>query len=152
MKILTTLLSFLFFSWAYAQENLTAAGADAGGAGGTASFSIGLVAYSSGGVQILVSQGVQQAHGLSFPAIFSSKLQFSIYPNPATTVVSVEVKSPDYAGLDYQLCSVDGKILSSKKATSHRTGFVVSQFAAGTYFLRVLQNRQPVHSFKFIKN
>lgn len=146
-----TLLSFLCLASVHSQEASTAAGADATGAGGSASYSIGQVSYVETAKNISVSQGVQQAYQIPFATILGINLRLSIYPNPATNIFSVEVKNLDYASLRYQVHDLRGNLLASRKAISHRTDFVIAHFAAGTYILQVFQNNEQVKSFKVIK-
>lgn len=152
MKISTTLFSLLCIACVHSQDAGTAAGAEATGPGGTASFSIGQVAYTTEQKNVSVTQGVQQSYQIPFATIVGINLRLSIYPNPVADVLRVEVKNIDYPGLQFQLYDLSGKLLASKKSAGYQTNFIMTHFSAGTYLLQVSENNKPVKSFKVIKN
>lgn len=152
MKIFATLLLFLCVSRVHAQEAITAAGTDAIGFGGSASYSVGQVCFIETGTTASVSQGVQQSYQIPFVTIAGINLRLSIYPNPATDILYVEVKNMEYPGLQYQLYDINGRLLASKKAVAFQTCFIMAHFVAGTYILQVSQNNQQVKSFTILKN
>ena len=151
-KIYTTLIFFLCLPCIYSQEACTSACADATGIGGTVNFSVGQVGYTCEGTNISISQGVQQAKQIPFATIVGINLRISIYPNPTTGILYVEVKNNDYPGLQFQLYDLNGKLLESKNAAANQTGFVMKYLAAGTYILQITENNKQVRSFKVIKN
>ena len=90
-----TLLTFTFFlSTVSAQESVNATGGDASGSGGSASYSVGQVVYTTNvGTNGSVSQGVQQPYEISVvTAIEEAKginLTVTAYPNPTTDYLSL---------------------------------------------------------------
>lgn len=156
-----TKLTFLFLagiglSGLQAQDATTASGGDASGAGGSATYSVGQVAYTS--IETAsgsVNQGVQQPYKVSAIGINTNPdidLLMSVYPNPSTTLINLSVQNMDLSNLSYQLFDVQGKLLVSQKITNSQTSIVVEEYATGSYFLNVINNKTELKSFKIIKN
>ncbi len=155
------LLAFTFsLSTATAQESVNATGGDASGSGGSASWSVGQVAYqthtgTSGSVaegvqqpyEIFVVTGIEEAEGIN--------LSISAYPNPATDYLELKVESEKLKDLSYQLYDMNGKLLQSEKITSNQTSIVMSNLVPATYFVKVVNTNhdlsQEVKTFKIIK-
>ena len=139
-----------------AQENSTAAGGQATGTGGTASYSLGQVVYTTAtGTNGSISQGVQQTYEISAItgiAETAIKLELSVYPNPTTHFLKLEVGSEDLENLSYQLYDMQGKVIENKKVDSNTTHISLEGQSTGTYFLSVVKDNQIVKTFKVIKN
>ena len=84
-----------------AQETVTTAGGEASGSGGTASYTVGQVFYTTqtGTNGNTVAQGVQQPFEISvvtgIPEAKGINLSVSAYPNPATDYLTVKVENYD---------------------------------------------------------
>ena len=138
----------------HAQESPTAAGGDATGTGGTASYSVGQVVYTTAtGTNGSVAQGVQQPFEISVTVGIketSINLELSVYPNPTTDYLTLKVD--DNSDLNYQLYDLQGKIIANKKVTNATTIIKMEELAKALYFLNVTKNNKVVKSFKIIKN
>jgi hypothetical protein len=138
----------------HAQESPTATGGEATGAGGTASYSVGQVVYTTNtGTNGSVTQGVQQPYEISTTVGLQETtidLELSVYPNPTTNYLTL--KTEDNANLSYQLYDLQGKIIESKKVTANSTTIVMEGLSKATYFLKVTNNKQGIKTFKIIKN
>lgn len=152
-----TLLTFNFFLFtATAQESINATGSNASGSGGSVSYSVGQVVYTTNsGTSGSVAQGVQQTYVSEATGIEEAKgitLSVSAFPNPTTDYLTLEVKDFELSTLHFQLYDMQGKLLQSQKITSNQTRIVMSNLVPATYFVKVTQSSKEVKSFKIIKN
>ena len=138
----------------HAQENAVTTGGEATGAGGTASYSVGQVVYTTNtGTNGSVAQGVQQPYEISTTVGInetSINLELSVYPNPTTDYWTLKVE--DNTELNYQLYDNQGKIIENKKVTANSTTISMEALPKSIYFLNVTDNKQVVKTFKIIKN
>jgi len=158
VKYLFILLFALTLSTIKAQEVIPASGGDASGSGGTVSYSVGQIVYTTnnGGANGSVAQGVQQPFEISVvTAIEEAKgitLQCSAYPNPVADFIKLTVKSEKLKGLSYQLFDINGKLIESRKIENNETRIVMSNLVPATYFLKVTEGNKEVKTFKINKN
>lgn len=180
-KKAVTIIAFLLLGLGglHAQETVTTTGGEATGTGGTSSFTIGQVVYTTNvetngnvaqGVQQRyeastavginnaeidgnVAQGLQQQGEVSTTAGLkegSINSAFSVYPNPATNYVIL--KTENNPNLSYHLCDLLGKVLESEKVNSSSANISLERHPPAIYFLNVVENNEIVQSFKIIKN
>ena len=137
-----------------AQETVTAAGGEATGTGGTASYSVGQVVYTTNtGTNGSVAQGVQQPYEISVITGINEtaiNLEMIVYPNPTTNYLNLKVE--DNVNLSYQLYDLQGKVIENKKVTADNTTIKMEALPKATYFLRVTDNNKIAKTFKVIKN
>ena len=85
-KIMSVALLFFGLGGLHAQESVNGSGGEATGTGGTASYSLGQVVYTTNtGTNGSVVQGVQQPYEISTTLGInetSINLELSVYPNP----------------------------------------------------------------------
>ncbi len=139
-----------------AQEAIPTTGGNASGSGGSASYSVGQVFYTTNtGTNGSVAQGVQQPYEITVVTGLEEakgiNLILSAYPNPTTDFFTLKVKNYDNINLSYQLFDMNGKLLESKKLTGNQTSIVISNLVPATYFLKVAQSNKEVKTFKIIK-
>lgn len=162
LEILKLSAVFLFcfgLTSVQAQETISATGGEASGNGGSASYSVGQVVYTTNtGTTGSVAQGVQQAYEISVVSgIEQAKdimLECKAYPNPTTDYLTLKVDASttlSIQSLSYQLFDISGKLLKSKKITSNETEIEMINLVPATYFLKVITNQQKVKTFKIIK-
>lgn len=158
-----TLLTFAFSLYTVsAQTSVNATGSNASGSGGSVSYSVGQVVYTTNtGTNGSVAQGVQQPFEISVvTAIEEAKgimLSVSAYPNPTTDFLTLSIDDdvqtrPALSPMYYQLYDMNGKILQSEKITGNQTSIVMSNLVPATYFVKVIQGNKEVKTFKIIKN
>lgn len=157
LKLSAVLLLGLGLTGLQAQETIPATGGNATGSGGSASYSVGQVVYTTNtGTNGSVAQGVQQPFEISVvTGIEQTKginLSVSAYPNPATDFLMLKVENYDNGNLSYQLFDMNSKLLQNKKVTSNQTSIVMSNLVPATYFVKVIQENKEVKTFKVIKN
>jgi hypothetical protein len=144
---LTAICMFGFGTAIQAQNDIPASGANAVDSGGSVSYTVGLVFYTtSTGTNGNVAQGVQQPFEISVvTGIEEAKginLVCSAYPNPATDNVKLKVENYETENLIYQLYDIRGNLLENKKIEGNETSIVMSNLVPGTYFLKVSDNNK----------
>jgi hypothetical protein len=134
---------------AKAQSSLNASGGNATGTGGSASYSVGQLAYTTAtGTGGNASAGVQQAIEI-FTAIRLSTLAF---PNPVEANLTLQITDPKWSELRYELIDMSGRTLFTSKVNGESTRIPFAGQAVGTYTLRVVQGQNEIKSFKILKN
>jgi hypothetical protein len=140
---------------AHAQETIPASGVEATGSGGSSSYTIGQVFYTTntattGGV----SQGVQQPfefQTLSNPELTTVKVTAVTYPNPTSDYVILKISDSTLDTLSYTLFDVTGKAISNGIITNGDTQIAMQQLAIGIYILKVNRHNQALKTIKIIK-
>lgn len=139
-----------------AQQSGNAAGGNATGAGGSASYSVGQVAYTYvSGTSGSSNQGVQQPYEFFVTGIDEHKditLVMSVFPNPTQSIVNLKVENTDFDHLTFQVYDIAGKLLLNEKVTNTITPVAMQAFGAGTYFLTVADHQTSLKKFTIIKN
>ncbi len=158
--ILSALLSLsLGLTGLYAQETIPVTGGNASGSGGSASYSVGQIVYTTnaGNAGFLI-QGVQHAYeiyvitGIAETGI---TINISAYPNPTTDNLTLKIDAstaPDFRLLSYQLYTMQGKLLQNHKLTGNETGIDMSMLGPAAYILKVNDGEQAIKIFRLIKN
>ena len=140
-----------------AQKAIPAAGGNASGSGGSVSYTIGQVFYSTNtGTNGSVAEGVQQPYEISVVVGIEQAKDINlicmVYPNPTTDLLTLEVEMLENENLFFQLYDIMGKLLVSKKLIDIKTTISMANLAPATYFLKVTDNEKIVKTFKIIKN
>ena len=141
----------------HAQEAIPAAGGDATGNGGSVSYSIGQVDYSTNtSANGSVSEGVQQPYEIFvitgtevFPSV---SLSCKAFPNPATDFLILSVGESEKENLSYRLSDLNGRVIASGKVIEEQTKIQMGTLRNGNYFLSVVMNNAEIKTFKIIKN
>ncbi len=137
-----------------AQEVKTSSGGEATGTGGTASYTVGEVIYTSNrGTNGSVTQGVQQPFGITTTLGINEttiNLELSVYPNPTTDYLTL--KTEKIEGVNFQLFDVQGKIIENKTVTNTSTNISLEAQPAAIYFLNITDKNKLLKTFKIIKN
>jgi hypothetical protein len=137
-----------------AQESPTAAGGEATGTGGTSSYSVGQVVYTTAtGTNGSVAQGMQQPYEISVTIGVNEttiNLELSVYPNPTTNYLTLKVD--DFETLNFQLIDLQGKVIENKKVTATTSTIEMEELPKAIYFLKVTKDNQLIKTFKVIKN
>jgi hypothetical protein len=156
------ILSILFLGgfWIVAvqgQETILATGGNANGIGGSVSYTIGQSAFEAfKGTNGSVVQGVQQPYEISvLTGIENTKeidLKCIVYPNPTRSVIKLLIESSELEKMRFQLFDINGIIIRDKKVENKETEISMDNLVPSTYFLRVINDKQEVKTFKIIKN
>jgi len=159
LKFSALLLLGLGLTGLQAQESVNATGGNASGSGGTVSYSVGQVVYTTNiGTNGSVAQGVQQPYEISVVTGLEEakgiNLTVSAYPNPTTDYLTLEVDASTTLSIQsmaYQLYDMQGKLLQNEKITSNQASIVMSNLVPATYFVKVTESNKEVKTFKIIK-
>ena len=144
-----------------AQDAIPASGGNASGNGGSVSYSVGQVVYTTNtGTNGSVAQGVQQPFEISVVTGIENPMKINLsckaYPNPATTFLTLKVENFDHQNLSYQLYDISGKLLEDKKIESNEATIFMEHRPAATYLLKVVQVNYStpleIKTFKIVKN
>lgn len=157
LKLCAVILLGFGLTGIQAQESINAAGGDATGTGGSASYSVGQLVYTTNtGTNGSASQGVQQAYEISeiteVNDVIGINLSVSAFPNPTTDYLNLEVDNNNGSSVKYQLFNISGKLLESKSFETMQTKIYMKNFAPAVYFLKVIENNKEIKTFKIIKN
>lgn len=100
-----------------------------------------------------ITRGIQQTKIMAsmVPGLIDLKFSISVYPNPASDVLTLKMTKEDVSGLQYFLFDVNGKLLSQKDLVSNETKIQINQLANGLYILKVQRGRGELKTFKIIK-
>jgi len=156
VKLIVVLLTGLAVSGIQAQTTLPAASGGASGSGGSASYTVGQIVYTTNtGPNGSVSQGIQQAYEISIVTSVKGtdgiSLSVSVYPNPATDYLILSADNYDTSRLSCQLYDISGKLLLDKIITGPQTQIAMNNLVAANYLLKVISENKEVKTFKIIK-
>ncbi len=140
-----------------AQDAIATSGGIASGTDGSASYTVGQMLYTTNtGTSGSVAQGVQQPYEISIISgikeAIGITMECSVYPNPTKDFLTLKVENYKLETLSYQLYDVTGKLIENKIIEGNLTNIAMSSLNASLYFLKVLQGRTEVKTFKIVKN
>lgn len=138
----------------FAQQGSAAAGGDGSGSGGSVAYSVGQVVYTMNtGTNGSANEGVQQPYEILTTEVKESKYSIALtaFPNPATHSLTLQIDHYNNEEMNYQLFDAQGKLLATKSITAKQTQIDMNAYAAGAYFINVIQTNQKIQSFKIIK-
>jgi hypothetical protein len=142
-----------------AQESTITSGGEASGDGGTVSYTLGQVAFSTHtGTTGSVTEGVQQPYEISVVIGVDNigiDLKISAYPNPVTDHLILTIADDTYVGNIRWIASLydlKGSILKKQIIVSDETTIDMADLQPATYFLKVISENEEVKTFKIIKN
>jgi len=157
--IISAIFLFLFsFTRINAQEAIPVSGGEATGSGGSVSYSVGQVFYStSSSTNGSVSQGTQQPFEISVVTEIKEAenitLECLAYPNPTTEFVTLKIDASTSLGnLNYQIFDINGKLLQTQKIENNETEISIKNYVSGNYFLKITNENVDIKKFKIIKN
>lgn len=139
-----------------AQQASTATGGDASGSGGSVAYSVGQVAYiTSTGPTGSVAQGVEQPYEifiLSTNEVVATDISISVFPNPTSDNLILQVGDFTTNKLSYQLLDIRGRLLANDIITANQTQLSLANLPQAAYFVNVTQQNKKVKAFKILKN
>lgn len=138
------------------QQTIPATGGNASGSGGSVSYSVGQILYSTfSGTNGTVVQGVQQPYEISVVTAIKNteeiNLKCLVYPNPTAGMTKLVFESPDIEDMRFRLFDVNGVLLQDKKVESRETEISLENLSSSVYFLKVIKNNLEVKVFKIVK-
>lgn len=140
----------------YSQKSLTALGGEATGSGGTLSYSVGQLVYTTdSGSNGSTMHGLQQSielYTLSNPELKALTLMAVTYPNPTTDYIVLKLMDSNLTSLNYTLYDIQSRTVSKGQVLHDATQIIMQHLEMGIYILKVNQNSKELKSFKIIKN
>jgi hypothetical protein len=156
IEVILVFVLLLLSVLSQAQESTNTSGGEATGSGGSVSYSVGQVVYTTNsGSSGSLAQGVQHAYEIFVVGVNDSQSNISLnaYPNPTTDVLTLQISNYNSEKLIYQLYDLNGKLISSEQITAPQTQINTAKLSTSTYFIDVLnQENKKEQSFKIIKN
>jgi hypothetical protein len=151
------LLAVFYYGVTRGQSTVTAAGGNTSGSAGTVSYTIGQVLYTTSESSTgSVAHGVQQPYEISvvtgIDIASGILLECSVYPNPANDFLFLKIENYDNKDLSYKLYDSGGILLADKKVTGVQTTIPMSKLPPAVYFLKVIDGRKEIKTFKIIRN
>ncbi|HOV11204.1 MAG TPA: T9SS type A sorting domain-containing protein [Bacteroidales bacterium] len=156
VKLIPSVFFLFLFTQAGAQQATVTAGGNASGIGGTASYSVGQIVYTTNtGTNGSVAQGVQQPFEISIVTGIEQAedihLLCAAYPNPATEILILSVENYNNKKLFYQLYDIYGKLLENKTVSGSKTPISLENLAPASYILKLTDDNKEIKVFKIIK-
>ena len=137
-----------------AQSSFVATGGEATGTGGTVSSSVGQIAVqTNGNGSTTISEGVQQPYEISVVGIDEHPeitLNAILFPNPTLGNLQLTISNEQFRG-EVKAYDSNGKYLFDKKIEDETTEFDLTKYAPGTYYLRVMNGKNVLKTFKVVK-
>jgi hypothetical protein len=156
-KILSILFLFgLSTAIMQGQQTIPATGGNASGSGGSVSYTVGQILYSTiSGTNGSVVQGVQQPHEISVVTAIGNtediSLKCIVYPNPTGAITKLIFESADFKNLRFRLFDLNGVLLQDNKVESSETEISLENLSSSVYFLKIIKNNLEVKVFKIVK-
>jgi hypothetical protein len=140
----------------FSQEAIPVSGGEAAGSGGSGSYTVGQVFYTTHtGTTGSVSQGVQhpfEFQTLSNPELTTVNLTAVTYPNPTKDFIILKITDRAFNNLRYTLFDVNGKSILSDAIATSSTQIQMKYLSIGAYVLKVSQKNKPLKTFKILKH
>jgi len=157
LKLCAVIMLAIGLTGLQAQTSVNVTGGNSSGTGGSVSYSVGQIDYTSKtGTNGSVASGVQHPYEISvitgLGEAIGASLSVSAYPNPTADFLELKVESDNLTNLSFQLCDMNGKILQIKKITGDHIKIVMSNLVPATYFVKLTEDNKEVKTFKVIKN
>ena len=154
-----TLFLFAFFiasNLTQAQESVNTLGGVDLGTGGTVSFSVGQMVYTtdSKGSGAVV-QGIQRPYKITTTDIkkLDNNISFKAYPNPSSDDLFLEMNAFCNEKLNYQLYDMQGKLIMTNPIEIPKTQINMRSLAVGAYVIHIYNtNNQPIQTIQVIKD
>src|SRR4030042_951610 len=158
-KLTITFILFCIFSVGMlkAQSTIPASGGNATGGGGSSSYTVGQIEYSTNiGSNSSEAQGVQQPYEISVITAVKEaggiSLEFVAYPNPASDFIKLKIENHEVENLTWQLYDINGILLKTDKVEGNETTIPMNTLLPSTYIMKVSDGNKVLITFKIIKN
>ena len=154
--IINLLLLMTVLSNTNAQQTIATSGGEATGSGGSSSYTIGQVFYTTqNNSNGSISEGAQQAYEIyvisSIEEADEIKLMIKAYPNPTADILTLDLIDYENRHLVYQLYDMNGSLLKTEELNNLKTKINLGAYPASTYLLRLLDDTKEIKTFKIIK-
>jgi hypothetical protein len=138
-----------------AQSNLTSAGGEYKGEGGSVSQSFGQLSFATmSSDEISISEGVIQVFEIAvISGVENNAIQlfYNAYPNPVHENLSLAVENYNGEALEYQIFDCNGRLISKGMVENKLTAISTLDLIPASYYLHVLKEGKSEKSFKIVK-
>ena len=156
LRLRLLLLSGFGLIGLHAQEAIPTSGGNASGSGGSVSYTVGQLVYTTyTGTNGTVANGVQQPFEIfiitGLEEAKNISLKYSVYPNPSIDYLILKVDGDINANYNAALYDINGKLLETIKVEGSVTNIGMANLLPTMYFLKVTQGGKEIKTFKIIK-
>jgi len=131
-----------------AQESVLAAGGNVSGIGGTVSYSIGQIVYTTNTeASGSVAQGIQHPFD-----ILGINIKYEVYPNPTTDYINLKITGFIPSNLNFQLYNIKGRLLQNKYIKDNEALIEIKNLMPALYILNVRNDSNEGKTFKVVKS
>ncbi|MBK8807823.1 MAG: T9SS type A sorting domain-containing protein [Bacteroidales bacterium] len=156
IKKIALLLSFVIVSLCgFSQAAIVSSGGNGTGSGGSFSYSLGQMAYTTViGSNASLIQGVQIAYeiiSVSNPEIKEIELTVNAHPNPTTDYLTLTINSEKFEKAEYIISDIQSKVCKKGTCYDEQTMIDMTELNAAEYLLTVIADSKDIKTFKIIK-
>lgn len=114
----------------------------------------------SSSINVILTQGFQQPDEcdttVSVREVINDNVLIKLYPNPASQIVTLNIKSEENSPVRIELVDMLGRVMNSKDIildSGQPTNYIcdVTALTCGTYIFRIVKNNRSLNSYKFQK-
>ncbi len=84
--------------------------------------------------------------------IIPGTVDMKVYPNPASSIINVEINSSVVGKLSVEVVNMLGQKMATQEVDYHKTSIGVAEFPAGAYLLDCYRDGVKIATTRFIKN
>jgi len=153
-SIMIVSLSLLAYGSLNAQHAVLASGSNAAGSGGSSSYSVGQVAYSSKGTNGIMTEGVQQPYEiltLAVDDLGNEAKNIALYPNPVKDLLFVDFNEENFKNSSYVLFDAQGKQIKRGNFSQKKSELDLSILPSSVYIIQIFRDNKNIKTFKIIK-
>jgi hypothetical protein len=148
-------IALVYVNLSQAQQSNNSSGGNSTGSGGSVSYSVGQILYTTHtDTSGSISFGVQQAFEIFTVGIKETTLNISlsVFPNPTSDNLILQISNYKNEKLSFQLSDIQGKLVNNGQVESQQTEIKTVNLASATYFIHVFnQQNHKLQTFKIIK-
>ncbi len=143
------------FSGLTAQSAIVPIGGSVTNSNGSASFTVGQIAYQQITTnEYMVMEGIQQQSAFFFVGV-NDKTPLPnvcrLSPNPTTGNITLEIEDFTKSDFHYRLFNLQGQLLSHDQVRSATMTIPTGSYPDGPYFLRIDDEQGNFSTFKILK-
>jgi len=155
LKYFSLFAFFVASNFSKAQESVNSIGGVDVGTGGTVSFSVGQMVYTTDSKESgSLVQGIQRPYKITTTDIkkLDNTLSFKAYPNPSSDDLFLEMNAFRNEKLNYQLYDMQGKLIMTNPIEVPKTQINMRALAVGAYVIHIHDSKnQAIQTIQIIK-
>jgi hypothetical protein len=155
LKYFSLFAFFVASNFSQAQESVNSIGGVDVGTGGTVSFSVGQMVYTTDSKESgSLVQGIQRPYKITTTDIkkLDNTLSFKAYPNPSSDDLFLEMNAFRNEKLNYQLYDMQGKLIMTNPIEVPKTQINMRALAVGAYVIHIYDSKnRAIQTIQIIK-